>query len=404
MPGQVNLGSYTFVPETKENLDWAELVTLDLSKYPTPEGKQQLAESLIKALREKGFFYVKNFNISQEAVNHQFAIGRQFYELPVEEKLRYVPEGLDQGQFNGYVPAGRRILNTKTGIRDRVEIYNIPKFNGDFKHNHPALIQNNIEEIELFARLLHSEVLDPLHTLLAIALELPEDFFRNTHKYEVKSEDHLRYMKYTKFTPEENAAIGNNWIPGHTDLGSFTLLFRQPVAALQIRDPIHDEWKWVKPQDATLTVNACDAISFLTGGYVRSTIHRYKSHGAFFPHPYTELSLVSVVAPPKDQQHVDRLGLLYFSRKGYPRSFIGIASVGHSPHNDVVMNTAKDSPVLQREGFTQNEFEQSGNPVPTVEAWTFAKQKWQRTKGVSAEDQEYRTAQILPGFREQIYA
>jgi len=58
--------------------------------------------------------------------------------------------------------------------------------------------------------------LDPLFTVLAIALELPEDYFRNIHKYEVKSEDHLRYMKYTKFTPEENAAIGNNRIPGHT--------------------------------------------------------------------------------------------------------------------------------------------------------------------------------------------
>ncbi|KAH9165038.1 Clavaminate synthase-like protein, partial [Lactarius sanguifluus] len=319
--------------------------------------------------------YIKNFNISQEAVNRQFAIGRQFYELPVEEKLKYVPDGLDQGQFNGYIPAGRCILDTKTGIRDCVEIYNIPKFNGDFKHNHPQLIWNNIEEIEQFARilnhikLLHSEVLDPLHTLLAIALKLPKDFFRNTHKYEVKSEDHLWYMKYTKFTPEENTAIGNNWIPGHTDLGSFTLLFHQPVAALQIHDPIHNEWKWVKPQDVTLTVNACDAILFLTGGYVRSTIH-------------------CVVAPPKDQQHVDHLGLLYFSR----------------PHNNVFLNTAKDSPMLQRKGFTQNEFKQTGNPVPTVEAWTFVKQKWQCMKGVCAEDQEYRTVQILPGFREQIYA
>jgi isopenicillin N synthase-like dioxygenase len=58
------------------------------------------------------------------------------------------------------------------------------------------------------------------------------------------------------------------------DLGSFSLLFYQPIAALQIRDPAHNEWKWVRPQGATLTVNACDAISFLTGGYVRSTIHR----------------------------------------------------------------------------------------------------------------------------------
>jgi isopenicillin N synthase-like dioxygenase len=51
-------------------------------------------------------------------------------------------------------------------------------------------------------------------------------------------------------------------------------LFRQPVAALQIRYPSTNEWKWVKPQDATITVNACDALQFLTAGYVKSTVHR----------------------------------------------------------------------------------------------------------------------------------
>lgn len=35
---------------------------------------------------------------------------------------------------------------------------------------------------------LHTEVLDRLHVLLAIALELPEDYFTNIHQYEVKSE------------------------------------------------------------------------------------------------------------------------------------------------------------------------------------------------------------------------
>ena len=100
-------------------------------------------------------------------------------------------------------------------------------------------------------------------------------------------------MKYSKYTPEENAKIGKLWVQGHTgglstgsdsssiltilriDLGSWTLLFRQPVAALQIQNHKTGEWKYVRPQDATLTVNACDALSFLTGGYVRSTIHRY---------------------------------------------------------------------------------------------------------------------------------
>ncbi|KAI0325729.1 Clavaminate synthase-like protein [Cubamyces sp. BRFM 1775] len=362
------LGSFNYVPETKEDLDWADLVTLDFSKYGTPEGKNELANELIEAVRKHGFFYVKNFNISQERVNRQFSIGKQFYEIPLEEKLRYVPEGLDNGAFNGYVPAGRRILDAASGLRDRVEIYNIPKFNGDFKHEHPAIIQQNLPEIEEFARSLHSEVLDPLHVLLAIALELPEDYFTNIHKYDVKSEDHLRYMKYSKYTPEENSKIGKLWVQGHSDLGSWTLLFRQPVAALQIKNNTTGEWKWVKPQDGTLTVNACDALSFLTAGYVKSTIHR-------------------VVSPPKDQEHVDRLGLLYFSR----------------PHNDVKLATVQ-SPVLQREGYTQNEFEKSGNPVPTMEEWTFAKQKWQRTKNVIRGDPKFETAQILPGWQEKVYA
>ena len=92
------------------------------------------------------------------------------------------------------------------------------------------------------------------------------------------------------------------------------------------------------------------------------------------------------------------------------------------PHNDIILNTVAESPVLQREGFTQNGFEKSGDPVPTVEsgsspllplslticslrlAWTFAKQKWQRTDGAREDDPSFRSAQILPGFCEQVYA
>ncbi|KAG7443273.1 flavonol synthase [Guyanagaster necrorhizus] len=358
------LGSYKYVPETKEDLDWADLVTVDLSLYSTPEGKKQLAKTLIEAVREKGFFYVKNFNISQEHVDRQFALGKLFFELPVEEKSAYTPD-MANGKVNGYIPAGRKIIHVESGTRDRTEMYNVPKFNGHFPQVHPPVITDNLNEVKEFAKSLHSEVLDPLFVLLAIALELPEDVFTNIHKYEEKSEDHLRYMKYSKFTEEENQKI-TNWSYGHTDLGSFTLLFRQPVAALQIRYHSTNEWKWVKPQDATLTVNACDALSFLTGGYVKSTVHR-------------------VTVPPKDQQHVDRLGLLYFSR----------------PHSDVSLATVKNSPVLDQEGHSENQFESTGNKVPTMEEWTFAKQIWQRAKG--SRTGEFSTATILPGFKEQVY-
>lgn len=38
-----------------------------------------------------------------------------------------------------------------------------------------------------------------------------------------------------------------------------------------------------------------------------------------------------------------------------------------SPNNHVHLTAVKESPVLQREGFTQNSFDQSGGAVPTME-------------------------------------
>lgn len=68
-------------------------------------------------------------------------------------------------------------------------------------------------------------------------------------------------------TPDEALAFDEKltWIPGrHSDMGSLTLLFRQPVAALQVLTK-NGTWKWVKPQTDALTVNIADALQFLTG-------------------------------------------------------------------------------------------------------------------------------------------
>lgn len=101
-------------------------------------------------------------------------------------------------------------------------------------------------------------------------------------------------MHYAARGAEENKKVGSMYVPGHTDLGTVTLLFRQPVAALQILNS-EGQWKWVRPQDGTITVNTCDALTALTGGLIKSSIHR-------------------VHVPPADQAHVDRLGVLYFAR------------------------------------------------------------------------------------------
>ena len=92
-------------------------------------------------------------------------------------------------------------------------------------------------------------------------------------------------MKYSAYTPEQRELLLKTdplYTQGHTDLGTITLLFRQPVAALQIKDHETGEWKWAKPLNGSLTVNTCDALSYLTGGYIKSTIHRVCHYSHFY--------------------------------------------------------------------------------------------------------------------------
>jgi isopenicillin N synthase-like dioxygenase len=180
------------------------------------------------------------------------------------------------------------------GLRDNIEMYNVFKYLPGLERSHPAIVHEQREEIERFQRHIAQDTVQKLLVLISIVLELPEDTLSKGHKYDDLSDCHLRYMIYRARTPEENARHQNLYSRGHTDFGSLTLLFRQPIAALQIRMP-DGSWKWVKPYPGSITVNIADVLQFWTAGYLKSSVHRVSS-------------------PPDDQAHLDRLGLLYFLR------------------------------------------------------------------------------------------
>ncbi|KAK7996448.1 hypothetical protein PG989_004488 [Apiospora arundinis] len=341
------IATYHQVPETTYKLDWADLATLDLSRFDQPGGKEELSKQLFEAIQKignvnlqksktrlsysdnmEGFFYIVNFGLTQEQVDQQFAIGKEVFNLSTEEKLKYRAD-LEHGGYNGYKPTGVREI--RPGIFDNTEIYNIPKFIPELERAHPDVINANRDAIETFARHIHDDVVRKLLVLFARLLELPdEDHFLRSHRYDQRSDCHLRYMKYHRRTPAQNRELENVWIKGHTDFGSLTLLFRQPVAALQVRAPKNGEsaegegyesvWKWVKPLPGSITVNIADSLEFLTNGFLPSSIHR-------------------VVAPPPDQADVDRLGVLYFVR----------------PEDSLELRPVEGSRVLERLGYYSND-------------------------------------------------
>ncbi|KAJ5728123.1 1-aminocyclopropane-1-carboxylate oxidase [Penicillium malachiteum] len=284
---------YVQVPETSESLDWADLRTLDLSKFDDPEGRCQLVTEFIQAIQDVGFFYVKNHRLSRDEIDTQFALAESVLLLPNEEKLKS-RAALEQGDYNGWKPAGNR--NLVPGVKENFEIYNIPKFIPEHtERKHPGIVKEHLMTIEKFSKHIHEKIVRKLLIISVLALELEDDeWLVKRHRYESTSGDHLRYMKYYAKSDEENKKLENVWLKGHSDMGSLTLLFRQPVAALHVLTK-NGIWKYVQPQMDALTVNIADALHFMTNGYLKSSIHR-------------------VVAPPKDQAHVNRLGVLHMVR------------------------------------------------------------------------------------------
>lgn len=135
------------------------------------------------------------------------------------------------------------------------------------------------------------------------------------------------------------------------DIGTITILWSQPVSALQIMSP-DGKWRWVRHIDNGLVrlcysrlqdykkanvnyflqvVNVGDALEMLSGGFYKATIHR-------------------VIQPPADQRGYTRVGVYYF----------GMAD------DSVKLVPFTQSSVLQRVGVVRKIDDEQ---APTMEGW-----------------------------------
>ncbi|KAF5352063.1 hypothetical protein D9758_009429 [Tetrapyrgos nigripes] len=308
---------YTLPPITKENLDYADLPIIDLSKADTSEGRAALARQVCDAMTNQGFFYIINHGLSPAQSERIFDIADvPFAQVDDEEKQKYAGTMKQTGSYQGYKL--RQYWHVDGGVRDQIENYNI---NRDVnKRQHPEAVRPLLPEIS---------------QLMALGLELPEDTLVNMHGFDTVGESYVRFMKYYPRSEEDELNSKNVWLKGHTDFGTITILYSQPVSALQIFG-LDGRWRWIKHIENALVVNAGDAMEFLSGGFYRGTIHR-------------------VVQPPIDQRTYTRLSAFYFAM----------------PDDNVKLAPLLDSPVLQRVGIKRR-FE-DGADVPTVEQWRKAR-------------------------------
>jgi len=99
---------------------FASIPVLDLSLADDPSTKPAFLADLRHAIIDIGFLYIKNFDIDQAFVDKVCVVGKKFFTLPTEEKLRI--EMKNGPHFLGYSRLGNEITARKTDFREQVDI------------------------------------------------------------------------------------------------------------------------------------------------------------------------------------------------------------------------------------------------------------------------------------------
>ncbi|TGJ88333.1 hypothetical protein E0Z10_g429 [Xylaria hypoxylon] len=348
-PPAADLPNKPFVPEwvpppvTQQKENFAELKSIDLSLLDSedPVVVEELIQKVKVAIRDDGFLFLENYGISLEQLHRQFALAQYLYHNISEEekeRLLYSPE---TGVWSGYKhPYG---FKRHRGVPDGIEQFNWYKPDWEDRNRTPTCLQPFMDEIEEFCNYLTKSVNRRLLTLFSRVLELPDDYlWDNVQSHGSPTGE--GYFRHALFRPVEKStqeASKGLRMHGHTDFGLTTQLFSVPISSLQIwgRD---EQWYYVPYKPGALVINIGDTLEIVSGGHFKATRHR-------------------VFKPPVDQLQSERLSLVLFN-----------SSVG-----DLPMSPATDSPLIQREGYIEEQgiFKEyrkqmsSGRPVPTNRQW-----------------------------------
>lgn len=247
------------------------LPILDLSSETA-----RLAADMRAVCREHGFFYIVGHGVPTELRERLDRQSRQFFALPLEEKLALRME-LGGRAWRGFFPVGQELTS---GQPDQKEgLY----FGAELPPDHPAVLAGTpLHGPNLFPASLpefRTTVLEYLTALtgvghrlmrvMALSLGLPAEWFHERY-----TADPLILFRIFHYPPQESH--DELWGVGeHTDYGVLTILLQDDAGGLQVKGP--SGWLDAPPVPGSFVCNLGDMLDRMTGGFYRSTPHRVRN-------------------------------------------------------------------------------------------------------------------------------
>ncbi|KAF9256727.1 Clavaminate synthase-like protein [Marasmius fiardii PR-910] len=298
-----NLTPWAFPTETGciPEDQYVDLEVIDLADFreydqETPElsltpEQYKVQDDLIKkvrtALQSVGFIAMKGHGLTSGDIQRQFDIGRLLnYDVPEEEKYLLHAQIAQEGSWAGYKPRG--YYRRPDGAKDNLQHYDLYPFTA-VKSRLPEAAQPYLADIRKFIKHNHYAILRKLLAIISLGLGLERETLWHLHHCDENecdieespeeqiswwhSKDHLRYAMYYPPSAEDCKKREGLTIPGHTDIGSVTFFYSQPVAGLQVLTP-NRGWRYVRHYPDHIIVDLGDSMEFLTGGALKAPPHR----------------------------------------------------------------------------------------------------------------------------------
>ncbi|PEQ10815.1 flavonol synthase [Novosphingobium sp. PC22D] len=250
-------------------MELAEIPVLSLA-----HGKAALPAEIGASFRRNGFAMVRDHGIDARLIAEAWRLTKAFYELPLEEKMRYHVPG--QGGARGYTPFRTEIAKGAS-VTDLKEFWHVGR---DLPPGHPlaTTMPPNIwpERPEGFRETFTAlygafdRVGAELLRAIAVDLGLPANWF------DPAIEDGNSVMRLLHYPPVTENADGAIRAGAHEDINLITLLLGAEEAGLELLGK-NGQWLSVAPPEGALVVNIGDMLQRLTNHVLPSTTHRVRN-------------------------------------------------------------------------------------------------------------------------------
>ncbi|KAG5019033.1 hypothetical protein AAZX31_06G105700 [Glycine max] len=231
--------------------------------FSNPDEDKVLHE-IMEASRDWGMFQIVNHEIPSQVIEKLQAVGKEFFELPQEEKEQYAKPA-DSTSIEGYGTKLQKEVDNKKGWVDHLfhRIWPPSDINYRFWPKNPPSYREANEEYDKY---LHG-VVDKLFESMSIGLGL--------EKHELKEFAggdnlvHLLKVNYYPPCPCPDLVLG---VPSHTDMSCITLLVPNHVQGLQASRDGH--WYDVKYIPNALVIHIGDQMEIMSNGKYKAVLHR----------------------------------------------------------------------------------------------------------------------------------